>query len=693
MKKHLFTSLAFGLCYLLCVSLYAQNSCVTLDEISPAVITADLVVGQYGYVSFEARAGGLPHPNAIFEVTDGSIPPGMSFNGKVLSGTPNIAGSYTFTLAVSSAPGCPVFEQEYTTEVVWNLPCDKFEITFGGELGFGFVGEVGEASACSSNQYPWDSIYYSVISLPKGYSVNDYQSGDECLKVTGAAQEDGLLHFVIAATTADGCHDTVDYVQDFRCLAPDSIYPSNTMLRYAIKGQAYSQSFGISLLYTVASVRYEIDSSIPGLSLQRNADSTSATLSGIPSAPGTYKFRMYAILGDSCITGNQVYTLMVANDEPVKSPIIYPVCNESNEVRNWRIYNPNSFPVAVKWNLVYFNYSAWITGVDAITAAPGNTYFETPSISNPNTIRISWYDGVSSVKSIVRAASTELCNPPACVYASNVIQHTFGLQKDGGSIYFFENEPTTTLGEPDANDAPDALGKYLTLGYNGFVVLQLSSIVTDEPGNDLTVYEYSEGNPTFAVYPERAEVFVSKDGSSWVSLGLTSPATCQGTLDHSFDLAGKINWCRYIKVVDKTDRHAKVRDAVTCAPTSALAFDGNSDGFDLDAVTCAQGATFARRGAFEEEASINNEAYILSPNPAQDVLTIDLSKETIAIPADGRVEINIRDISGNPVYKKVHTLDTNRATQCELSGLHPGMYILNLRSENNTSGFFKFIKR
>ncbi len=695
MKKIFNTLSAFGLSCLLYVSVYAQN-CTTITKINPNEISNPvLIIGESRNISFSFEDSGHQYiSDATLQITSGTLPPGIVLysDSERISGTPTTVGTYTFTLGASTGPGCPVFEEEYTLEVRWNRPCEQFAIDFGGELGFGFVGEEGTAQACPY-PHPWDSIQYSVISLPKGYHVYDYEAGDECMKVKGAAQQDGPLHFIIAAQTADGCTDTVDYVQSFRCLAPDSIYPSNTMLRYAIKGQPYSETFSISLLYTVASVRYEIDNSIPGLSLERRADSITAVLSGTPTTPGTYKFRMRAIIGDSCIAGDQVYTLMVTNDEPVKSLTIFPLCNESYEVRNWRIHNPNNFPVAVKWNMVYY-FSHFIKTIDAITAAPGNTYFETPNIENPNTINISWYDGVSSFKNIVRSASTELCDPPACVYASNVIKYTVGLQKDGRSAYFFENDPKATRGEPDANDSPDALGKYFTLGYNGFIVLQLSSIVSDQPGNDLTVYEYSEGNPTFGQYPERAEVFVSKDGSNWISLGLTSPPNCQGTLDHSFDLAGKTDWCRYVKVVDKTDRHARVLNPVTCAPTSALAFDGGSNGFDLDAITCGQAATFARLSSDEENAISDNGIYILSPNPAEHHVTLDLSlDQSIPLPPDGEVEINVRDARGAKVYNRIHALEGNSTITLEVADFQSGMYILNVRSGVHTSRFYKFIRR
>lgn len=566
--------------------------------------------------------------------------------------------------------------------------CDGFKTDFNSQLGSGLVGEIGWGQLCP-NMFE-NSVHYTVVSLPDGYSVDNYQDGEECIRIHGAAQQSGLLHFIIKAYTTGGCEYTIDYTKNFQCPTPVSMTPANTMLPAAINGKFYSQDFGIPLSYTVESVRYEMEGSVPGLTLQSGSNETSAFLSGIPNTVGTYKFRVRAIIGNNCIAGNQEYTLMVGNSESVKSLIIYQQCNRTNYVRNWQIHNPNNFAVPMKWELLFYTEDA-VTRVDAFTAEPGDTYFETPSTANPNTIQISWYDGVSAVQTIEKSSFVGLCNPPTCVFASNVVKYTLGLKKSGENLSVEDNLATATLGVPDANDAPNATGKYLTLGYTGFVVLQLSSVLIDQPGNDLIVYEYSAGNPTFGTYPERAEVFASKDGEEWVSLGVTNPATCQGTLDHSFDLAGKLDWCRYVRVLDKTDRHAKVLDPVTCEVTSAWAFDGESDGFDLDAITCAQDSGDPVLGV--PEGDVTSNTYILYPNPAHHSLTIDLSKDqSIAIPADGRIEINISDMSGNGVYKAIQTTQGDGIVTLEVSDLRVGMYILNVRTGIYSSGFYKFMK-
>jgi hypothetical protein len=269
-----------------------------------------------------------------------------------------------------------------------------------------------------------------------------------------------------------------------------------------------------------------------------------------------------------------------------------------------------------------------------------------------------------------------------------------GLRKDGSPVEVKESDPMRALGPPDANDS-FWLERSFSLGYNGFIVLELSNNVYDEPGNDFTVVETSISNPRYSSYPERAEVFVSKNASQWISLGLTgSQAQCNEYLDHSFDLAGKTNWFRYIKIVDKTDRHAKALSPISCTPTSVSVFDDYTDGFDLDAITCGQSTTFARLGTDETDAISGSGIYILSPNPAESQVTLNLSlDQSIAIPSDGNAEVNIRDVSGSEIYTRKHTVDEKGTITVEIADFRSGMYILNVRTGLHASRYYKFIKR
>ena len=114
-----------------------------------------------------------------------------------------------------------------------------------------------------------------------------------------------------------------------------------------------------------------------------------------------------------------------------------------------------------------------------------------------------------------------------------------------------------------------------------------------------------------------------------------------------------------------------------------------SDGFDLDAVTCGEGATFAHIETFTEETDGSKNASPLYPNPVKDWLTIDLSVENTG--NDKLAEINIRDLSGKTLYQKIHTVES-AAVRKEVSDYRTGMYILQVQSSIGKPGFYKFIK-
>jgi hypothetical protein len=274
---------------------------------------------------------------------------------------------------------------------------------------------------------------------------------------------------------------------------------------------------------------------------------------------------------------------------------------------------------------------------------PGYTTFQTPNVINPNTIRISYEDGITGTKTLVRGASSKLCNPPACVIGASIVSYHQGFQKNEQAIPTQFSDPLKALGEPDASDSPSDPPRHFSLGYNGFIVVELSSNLNDQPGNDLTIHEMSFGDPSFSSHPERAEVFVSQNGTQWISLGLTGSAQdCNAPLDKSFDLAGKITWCRYVKVVDKTDRHAKILTPITCTPTNTFAFDAFTNGFDVDAITCGSyiSSLASARIASEESFTSVTAVRILYPNPVNDWVTIDLSQEKeLTVPENRQIQL------------------------------------------------------
>jgi uncharacterized repeat protein (TIGR01451 family) len=152
------------------------------------------------------------------------------------------------------------------------------------------------------------------------------------------------------------------------------------------------------------------------------------------------------------------------------------------------------------------------------------------------------------------------------IHATGVVTNAQGTLNNG--------DPITDITRTDAANALGAAdNKFISLGKNGSVVLSFNSYVIDVPGNDIAVYEITNGRPS---YPEeRAKVEVSQDGSTWMLVG-TASGLDNGTGISSFDFSPTgLSWIKFIKISDTTD---------------FTIHDATADGYDLDAVDASYGS-------------------------------------------------------------------------------------------------------
>lgn len=673
-----------------------NTTCKIYDAIAPtpAEIASNTFYSKENFtITFSASTGGVIDDSARFILTEGSLPDGVTLNGNTLSGKVSKGRMWYFTIGAFSKDGCPYYEQQYVIQFIQKDPCDSFEITgIMGEPGFTMVGV--NMFVLISTYSDFDSVIYEAVHLPAGFHATNYQGS---IEVSGRALYEGYDEFVIAGTTVEGCQDTLTIGNNFTCLMSQPFIPAADRLSYVPVHEPYSQYVGFEDPYMIVDVDYTLfrvevtQGSLPPGLILRDSDYVGGFIEGTPTTEGSYTFTVSAIISE-CTINEQTYTLVVRGATPFQSFTLHPVCSDDLTSKTWRVHNPNGFSIPVTYGAIY--YGDYTYSILPFSLAPSEEFYitiytdKTSSPTLPGTLRLNWNDVDGTPRSIIKSASTELCDPPACAYASDVVSVHQGLTKNGYNVNIQASKTVLPLGNPDASDDYTAPVKYYSLGYNGFIVLRMSSAIYDETGDDFIVHEYSPGEPTFAKNPERAEVQISQNGTSWVSLGLTTPASCQGTLDHAFDIAGKLPWFRYVKVIDKTDRHARILNGA-CSPTAVFAFDGLSDGFDIDAVTCANGNAIAREAVVIEEESLGSRASMLYPNPAKDWLTIDLSKD---IAGNKQIELGVIDLSGNALYRNIHSLEPDGTTQLKVSELRTGMYILRIQTTAGNSGFYKFLK-
>ena len=217
--------------------------------------------------------------------------------------------------------------------------------------------------------------------------------------------------------------------------------------------------------------------------------------------------------------------------------------------------------------------------------------------------------------------------------AGSVIMFMQGLQNNGTPVAADRSDSSRALGTPDCNNQP---GQFVSLGFGGYIILEMNGGILNIPGNDLRICETTFGPRSCASYPEVARIFVSQDLNNWTDLG----TICQ---DGEVDIA-PLTWIRYVKIEDETDPTAFGTQVV--------------DGFDVD------GVQRIMPPAAREAVAGNklNDGEFFLPNPVGEELRLDLSaaaenEEIVVRVSDlqGKMLKELRLVSGHS--KKEFTMD------------------------------------
>ncbi|MGY0393151.1 T9SS type A sorting domain-containing protein [Bizionia sp. KMM 8389] len=158
-------------------------------------------------------------------------------------------------------------------------------------------------------------------------------------------------------------------------------------------------------------------------------------------------------------------------------------------------------------------------------------------------------------------------------YAAAVISYTPALMSNGEAMTNpLRINPAKALGEPENDESEN----FVSLGYGGEIVIGFDGVVMNEAGDDLTIFETTFGDYTFAEYPESADVFVSQNGVDFYFIG--SAYTSQpAMLDIDNALTpNPLAYITQVKLVDTTPEGSR-----------------SGDGYDLDAVVAINGCSEA----------------------------------------------------------------------------------------------------
>jgi len=206
-----------------------------------------------------------------------ALPPGLTLSGNQITGTPTVAGTYSFTITLTdgaSTKATANYTLNVTSVTITTTALKQW--TQGVEYSNGVVQKLA-GTTTSATQLTW-----SVVggNLPQGITL----AADGTL--SGVPTQAGTFSFTVKAT--DGAGQSSVKVLSIAINPPPAIL--NTTLPAGSIGATYNQT--ISRNGGTAPLAWAVQSGSlpPGLSL----DSTAGVISGVPSSSGTSSFTIQA---------------------------------------------------------------------------------------------------------------------------------------------------------------------------------------------------------------------------------------------------------------------------------------------------------------------------------------------------------------------------------------------------------------
>jgi hypothetical protein len=245
-----------------------------------------------GYFQPITAAGGSG--TDTFSITAGTLPQGITLSGSILSGTPTLAGTYSFTVTATDPLG-DSGSQSYT--VVIN-PGLTITTTFlpNGTLGGSYSHTINATGGTGSRTFAVSSG-----TLPTGLNLSTAGV------VSGTPTAVGNSSFSVTATDSVGATASTSYTI---AIVPGSpILGITSSLAGGAVGISYNQTINATG-GTGADTFAVTSGTLPsGLTL-----SAAGVLSGTPTSPGSYSF-IITVTDATGATDSQLYALTV--DSPV----------------------------------------------------------------------------------------------------------------------------------------------------------------------------------------------------------------------------------------------------------------------------------------------------------------------------------------------------------------------------------------
>ena len=266
--------------------------CAAVTLIPAAGPLADGTTGVL-YSQFVTGSGGTaPY---TYSVT-GSLPGGLTLNTATgeISGTPNVTGTFNFTVTATDLYGCQnsgAYSITINCATVLLTPASgALPAAIGGTAYSQFV-------TASGGTAPYNYTISSGL-LPAGLSLNS-STGE----ISGTPTATGSSSFDISVTDAFGCGVVQSYTLDVNCptitLSPATLPNGVTTILY---NQTVIASGGSG------TITYSFTGTLPnGVTL----NTATGVLNGTPTVTGTFNFTITATDALGC-TGSQSYSVTIA---------------------------------------------------------------------------------------------------------------------------------------------------------------------------------------------------------------------------------------------------------------------------------------------------------------------------------------------------------------------------------------------
>ncbi|MEN5284546.1 putative Ig domain-containing protein [Stenotrophomonas lactitubi] len=244
--------------------------------IAPSTPSAPL--GLAYSVTFTA-SGGVPGYTFAFE--NGSLPPGLSLSGAILSGTPTSQGSYTFGIRVADSSTGTGSYAEVKSVTLQVIPPPTIVVNPATVPGATVAVAYSQTFSASGGTAPY-GFAITAGALPAGMSLNTSTGA-----LTGTPTAAGTFNFTVTATDANSFTGSNAYTL---VVAPPVIVIAPAALTGGTVGAAYSETFIAS--GGIASYSYAITAGALPAGVTLNG--SNGVISGTPTAGGTFNFTVTA---------------------------------------------------------------------------------------------------------------------------------------------------------------------------------------------------------------------------------------------------------------------------------------------------------------------------------------------------------------------------------------------------------------